>query len=691
MKNRRIVSVGRTPGVLPVLGLALACSGCVGDMRTYRVERKYPGPAEAPQIAQVAVAGNIVGRVAPDDTGSRLGHSVVVADFDGDGNPDIAAGMPGVDGGRGAVALIYGHPGGMDLNNPNLSTRTRITEGAAVGFGNERASDQFGFALAAGDFDADTLADLAVGIPYRSVGGNAGAGEVVVFYGNRSKGAAGLVVRKQTLTEAGAATVESGDHFGFSLAAGDFDGDGFEDLAIGAPDENIEASNATNAGAVFIRYGGPDGLRSAGYHYITSALRRVLFGTNTPQANERFGYSLAAGQLHINPNRHTDDLVVGAPGKNLAFDSVTAGGKLIYPGAGKVYVYSGRETDEFIYKQDIIPNVAPIGVRGFGHALALGDFDGNGLPDLAVGAPEAGNTNDNSGGFVYVATADDAGILGSLAFPEDRTLAYLYNADHHFTTGERFLSQIPIGYREDGDQHGYALAAADFNRDGYADLAVGAPGEDWDGANNTGVVYLYMGGSTGLRRSIGNQYFLDQRNVGATESGDRFGFALAAGNVDGDLGGFPDLVIGAPLEDNGGEDAGAVFLARTTNRPSGPFQGRWSGTVRGDHGTTGTLTMNLIDRDSMVGGTASLEAIAKSACGISGNLGGRATVVASKASANSTHAEGNLTDMVVLDVVNRISLSMDVADDVISGTIRVSIDGCDDVSQRIADIAREED
>ena len=110
------------------------------------------------------------------------------------------------------------------------------------------------------------------------------------------------------------------------------------------------------------------------------------------------------------------------------------------------------------------------------------------------------------------------------------------------------LIEAPIARVENGDRYGYALVSADFNGDGFGDLAVGAPWEDWAGANDTGLVFVFMGTSEGLESSFGCQYyFIDQSPRGANEAGDRFGYALAVGDVNGN--GRPDLVIGAPYED----------------------------------------------------------------------------------------------------------------------------------------------
>ena len=92
-----------------------------------------------------------------------------------------------------------------------------------------------------------------------------------------------------------------------------------------------------------------------------------------------------------------DDLVVGAPDKDLLIYSASAGFRNVsFANCGKVYVYEGRiGINEVSHRIDIIPNTWPPGITGFGSALAIGDFDGDGNYDLAAGAPNAGPDNDH--------------------------------------------------------------------------------------------------------------------------------------------------------------------------------------------------------------------------------------------------------------------------------------------------------
>jgi hypothetical protein len=594
---------GRAGTKEQLMGLSLAlvslfAAGCAGRANVETPDLEVAMATVGPRISQVAVAPQLAGATGNQE-GALMGRSVVVADFNGDGYADVAAGMPGADGGRGAVALIYGGPDGLELTSPNLSNRARINPGSVMGFGSEREGDQFGYALAAGDFDGDGIADLAISAPFRSVNNAAGAGQVYVFYGSALKGPSGMRHTRlpQTITQTGAGVNEAGDHFGMALAAGDFNGDGYSDLAIGTPDEDEEATGRTDSGVVFVRYGSASGLMSGGFHYINARRDpvRQAYKARETQAHERFGAALAAGRLETAfAGRPVDHLIVGAPGSNLEYDSVTSG-HMNFRGAGRIYVFKGVENDHWLtHKVDIVVDMAPFGVVGFGSSLAIGDFDGNGQPDLAAGAPEAYPSVPAGQGRVFLMFDNVNGSVGQYATPDERNTTWFRAADSDF-------GQSPISDTKNGDRFGFALAAADFDHDGITDLAIGSPTEDFGEIRDSGLVFVLKGSASLRSRNVnryvdlsygGPYYFLTQKPRGSDDPGDQFGFALATGNIDNDL--YPDLVIGAPYEYyNGVRDQGAVFVARTRNAAPGPFEGVWTGTVNGDRGTSATLTATL--------------------------------------------------------------------------------------------------
>ena len=116
------------------------------------------------------------------------------------------------------------------------------------GAGVLESSDRTGEAVSCGDFDGDGFDDLAIGAPGETVGSLASAGAVVVYYGSQF-GLTHLRAFELTAASVGA-TAQAGAEFGAALAAGDFDGDGDDELAVAAPGENVGASS--QSGRVYV-------------------------------------------------------------------------------------------------------------------------------------------------------------------------------------------------------------------------------------------------------------------------------------------------------------------------------------------------------------------------------------------------------------------------------------------------------
>ena len=184
------------------------------------------------------------------EVGDLFGFALAAGDFDNDGMDDLAIGAAGEDvngvSTAGAVNILYGTPFGLSATGNQLVTQSSIGHVP-------QAFDYFGWALAAGDFDGDGYADLAISAPNETVSGVNEAGAVHVMWGARS----GLSLAGSALLHQNVAAsfdqAEEFDWFGRTLAAGDFNGNNVDDLAIGIPYEDIGA--ISNAGAVQVFYG----------------------------------------------------------------------------------------------------------------------------------------------------------------------------------------------------------------------------------------------------------------------------------------------------------------------------------------------------------------------------------------------------------------------------------------------------
>jgi hypothetical protein len=448
------------------------------------------------------------------------------SDFNGDGRDDAAIGVPSESTG-GGVHVFYSNAGG-----PSRADNELLIQGQAGMPDSDDAGDEFGYSIAFGDIDDDGFDDLVVGHPGENVGGRQRAGAVTIVHGSAS----GLDPSDAVLLHENVAGVPGSaqpfDRFGHSVAVGDFNGDAFADVAVGSPGEKVGTKNA--AGKVTIFYGSPQGITTAGSQ---------PFDLSSPDVagfhgrGDRFGTSLAVGDFGGDGE---SDLAVGAPNKRI-LGKKRAGAVVTFRGSALGLVETRSQF--WSQRKKALGDKPETGDR-FGLELATADFDGDGRDDIAIAAPDENVAGVARAGAVWVLRGSRPLLSGidAASFTEN-------------TLG------VP-GQVGDRDRFGSALAAADVDQDGFAELAIGVPFEDVGGKRNAGVVLLLDGTPSGVS-GVGTERW--HENVsgigGRARSGDRFGTALVTINASSD--GRWDLLVGMPYQNTGGEkDSGAALFLR---------------------------------------------------------------------------------------------------------------------------------
>lgn len=462
------------------------------------------------------------------EVGDLFGWSLAAGDFNGDGAEDLATGMPYDDGlvgsgltDCGTVIVRYGVVGSGLAGGLADTVLSQFLGGSP---NPPESNDRLGMALATGDFNGDGFDDLAVSVPgdrtWYEPGEDFRIGSIQIHYG--------LVDGIQAVPEhhiAWFGTVFN--RFGWSLAAGDFNGDAYDDLAVGMPEFHgyWDGTAFQPSGAVEIYHGHFGGMLPLDTRFVSQDVASIH---DEEQPGDEFGYRVAAGDFD---GDGYDDLAIGVPGEE---------------GSGALHVVMGSAASLFfeenaIWLQGDLPggSASEAGDR-FGNSLAAGDFDGDGHDDLAVGAPF-----EDLG-----ASGIDAGEVSVLYGGTSVDFFTLARSEHFRQSG---IFGLPA-YDTAGDKFGFALAAGDFERDGYADLAIGQPGEEVGGIDRGGVTILNGGPppASGLYERF---RFLSNGINGIpplVQSHSDMGHALAVGDFDGT--GTADLAIGIPYRQIGDLD-----------------------------------------------------------------------------------------------------------------------------------------
>ena len=583
-----------------------------GD-REYAWNGVYSYPQEPPSVNKPqGFRYDIEGTQSSEE----LGRAFAVGDFDGDGANDLAVGAPAYNSNQGRVYLflndgdlatddseadvvIIGNTSQMfgfslaagdvisssdetpdNIDDLVIGAPTNGSTGTAEVYifhgrsswsssyaysdnsyataWNTAANNQCGYTVAIGDVDSQLAAgDGLPDIIYSCPGYSSGAGQGIIFVQSR-----GDTYSADNYDDYNFCPAKAGDYnndCGYSLAVGDVDRDGDDDIVIGMPGYN-------DVGEVIVKYN-DSGLNGTAVTFLSGET-----------AGDRFGASVAVGPLKDTRDQW-DDLVVGAPGYN--------------SGYGRVYVFYNDGSYPAAGSADKI--ITDTSAYGLGQSLAVADVSHNGRKDLIIGRPglfsNRGaimvsyndgnlNTSTSSSDWHYYGDTGTTGYFGNnLAVGDinndgwDDIIAGAYNLDSG-KGGAYVITMDSVQLQGAGiyNQFAYDYTAGDFNGDGKDDLAVGAPTY----SSNTGRVYIFFDNANSLFKTT----YASSADVTITGSADdMFGFSLAAGDVISSSSYYPDgiddLLVGAPTNGttgtakvylfNGRSDWNASYTASTDN------------------------------------------------------------------------------------------------------------------------------
>ncbi|MXN67508.1 tandem-95 repeat protein [Stappia sp. GBMRC 2046] len=539
--------------------------------------------------------GFVLNGIAVND---QTGFAVSLAgDVNGDGFDDVIIGAryasPNGYISAGETYVVFG---GADISEGlDAFDLSRLAAGdGSEGFvlNGTYFNDQSGWSVStAGDVNGDGIDDLIIGARRADVNGNSDAGESYVVFGGQSFGAT-FELSSLAMGDGSAGFVLNGidqdDESGFSVSsAGDVNGDGIDDLIVGAPgvDGNIIT---TDIGTTYVVFGG----QAFGAEFALSSLAggdgSTGFALNGFVAIGNSGRSVSsAGDVN---GDGIDDLIVGAlngdpSGDNSGETYVVFGGPDITSGTGTFALSSlasGVGTNGFVL------NGAMTGSNSGWSVSSAGDVNGDGIDDLIIGARYADPNGNNQAGESYIVFGGAGiGTGGSFELSSlDGTNGFVLNGVNA------------------GDESGYSVSSAgDVNGDGVDDLIIGARFADPNNVSDAGRSYVVFGGQDFAALAVDGE--IDLSSIGQPDglagfvlSGidpyDQSGSVSSAGDVNGD--GFDDLIVGAVRADPDDTNlAGEAYVV---------FGGDFSGgvTVGGDGRDSLMATGGNTAGDQLVGG-----------------------------------------------------------------------------------------
>ncbi len=468
------------------------------------------------------------------DNGDNSGRSLASGDINGDGFDDVIIGTYQADphgNDSGETYVFFGSASGFSatfelsaLNGSNGFVLNGIDAG-----------DRSGWFVSSGDINGDGIDDVIIGARNAAPNANSNAGEAYVFFGSASGFAASIELSSLLPINGGDGSqgfilngIDNGDNTGNSVASGDINGDGIDDVIIGATDGDPNSNS--NAGETYVFFGASGGFSAT---FNLSTLNGINgFILNGIDAGDQSGVSVASGDIN---GDGFDDVIIGAwqadPNSNNS--------------AGEAYVFFGAAGGF-----STMFNLSTLnGINGFilngidnsdlsGFRLASGDINGDGFDDVIISAWQADPNSEGDAGETYVFFGAAGG----------------FSATFNLSTLNGINGFILNGI-DAGDNSGYGISSGDINGDGFDDVIIGARFGD-----PSGETYVFFGASGGFSATfdLSTLNGINGFILNGIDAGDNSGWSVASGDINGDN--IDDLIIGATNANPNGSSSGETYV-----------------------------------------------------------------------------------------------------------------------------------